>query len=148
MATVTSYTAERMKQIEDTTIVGGSISGNNLMLTRRDNVQLNAGNVRGPQGIQGLTGATSILVCTSTTHPTGANLFTGLGIWETDNKRFYIYHGANWVYSGGLIVCTSTPRPANPFPGREIFETDTKRFLVQNGVRFDPPWNTSWGIIA
>lgn len=56
MATVTGFTAARMTQIENETVVDGDVVGDDLILTRRDGVTINAGNVRGPQGIQGLTG--------------------------------------------------------------------------------------------
>jgi hypothetical protein len=138
MATVTSYTAQRMKEIEDSTIVGGSISGNDLLLTGRDGRTINAGNVRGPQGIQGPQGVTSIAVCTSTTRPTGINLFTGLGIWETDTKRFYIYDGTAWVYKGGTVICTSSTRPTSPPIGIEIFETDTGWTWIYTGTVWLP----------
>lgn len=58
MATITGYTAARMKAIEDKAIVSGTISGDNLILTAYDGTTINAGNVRGPQGAQGLTGNT------------------------------------------------------------------------------------------
>lgn len=57
MATVTGFTAERMLEVEGTTIVDGDIVGNDLVLKTRDNTPINAGNVRGPQGPQGTTGA-------------------------------------------------------------------------------------------
>lgn len=60
MATVTGYTAERMKVIEDTTVVGGNVVGDNLILTKRDASVINAGSVRGPQGIQGVPGEVSL----------------------------------------------------------------------------------------
>ena len=145
MATVTGYTAERMKEIEDTTIVNGNVVGSDLILIARDGAQLNAGNVRGPQGIAGPMGVTSIQICTSTTRPAGAAVFTGLAIYETDTKRFYIYNGTTWVYSGGTWICTSTTRPGSPFQGMEIYETDTKKNLYWNGIRWDPPWNQPWG---
>jgi microcystin-dependent protein len=53
MATVTAYTAARMKAIEDATIVGGTVSGDSLVLIRHDGGQVDAGDVRGPQGSQG-----------------------------------------------------------------------------------------------
>ena len=57
MATITGYTAERMKDIEDTTIVGGNVSaGGTLLLTTRAGAQYDAGNVIGPQGPQGAQG--------------------------------------------------------------------------------------------
>lgn len=57
MATVTGYTAERMKKIEDTTVIDGEISGDDLILVTRDGTSINAGNVRGPQGIPGPGGS-------------------------------------------------------------------------------------------
>ncbi len=50
MATVTGYTAARMKKIEDESIVDGVVNVNDLILARRDGTLINAGNVRGPQG--------------------------------------------------------------------------------------------------
>jgi microcystin-dependent protein len=56
MATVTGYTAEKMKVIEDTTVVDGTISGDDLILVTRNGTPINAGNVRGPQGVPGPSG--------------------------------------------------------------------------------------------
>jgi len=56
MATVTSYTANRMKEIEDTTIVDGDVVAGELILTRRDGITINAGDVVGPQGNPGPQG--------------------------------------------------------------------------------------------
>lgn len=56
MATVTGYTAARMQEIEDGTVVGGEVVGDDLVLTRRDGGTINAGDVRGPQGPQGPSG--------------------------------------------------------------------------------------------
>ena len=53
MATVTGLTAEKMQEIVDTTIVGAHINGDDLILELYDSTEINAGNVRGPQGIQG-----------------------------------------------------------------------------------------------
>jgi hypothetical protein len=57
MTTVTGLTAERMLAIEAESIVDGDISGNDLILTRKDGVQINAGNVRGPAGPTGPIGS-------------------------------------------------------------------------------------------
>lgn len=54
MAKITGYTAERMKQIEDTTVVGGHVNtAGNLILIRRNNEQINAGSTIGPEGPTG-----------------------------------------------------------------------------------------------
>jgi hypothetical protein len=57
MTTVTGLTADRMLAIEAESIVDGDISGNDLILTRKDGVQINAGNVRGPAGPTGPIGS-------------------------------------------------------------------------------------------
>jgi hypothetical protein len=125
MGTVTGYTAERMKAIEDASVVNGEIdpATGHLILTRFDASEIDAGLV-----------VTSPKVVTSGTRPTGGALFDGLLIYETDTKRFYSYDGAAWVYRGGVIICTSATRPASPFSGLEIYETDTKKKLMYDGA--------------
>lgn len=59
MATITGYTAARMKEIEDSAIVDGTVLGDDLILTRFDGATINAGSVRGPQGLIGPTGDVS-----------------------------------------------------------------------------------------
>lgn len=54
--TVTSYTAERMLAIEQSTVVGGVIQEDTLILKTRDGTEIIAGNVRGPKGVKGDTG--------------------------------------------------------------------------------------------
>lgn len=56
MATVTGFTAARMLEIENNTVVDGSIVGDDLILTTHGGTPINAGNVRGPQGLKGDTG--------------------------------------------------------------------------------------------
>lgn len=58
MATITGLTAERMLEIEAASIVDGEVVGDDLILTRHDTTQINAGDVRGPAGPQGPEGAT------------------------------------------------------------------------------------------
>jgi len=59
MATVTGYTSQRMKIIEDTTVVDGEVRTDELILITREGQEIPAGNVRGPQGIKGDTGEVS-----------------------------------------------------------------------------------------
>lgn len=59
MATITGLTAERMEAIEAACIIDGDVIGDNLILTRHDATTINAGSVRGPQGIQGPVGQVS-----------------------------------------------------------------------------------------
>ena len=59
MATVTGYTAAKMKAMEDASIVSGTISGGHLVLTKHDTSTIDAGNVVGPTGAQGPAGITN-----------------------------------------------------------------------------------------
>lgn len=133
MATVTGYTAARMKEIEDSAIVDGNVVGDDLILVRFDAGTINAGSVRGPQGIQGPVGPTSIVVCTSTTRPTGGALFEGLFIYETDTNKTYFWDGTNWQQLSPHVVTAAT-RPASPYVGYMIYETDTKYVRVWDGT--------------
>ena len=69
MATVTGYTAERMKQIEDSTVTDGEVVGNNLILTTRDGTGIDAGSVRGAPGPQGPPGEVTQAQLTAATSP-------------------------------------------------------------------------------
>jgi len=56
MATVTGYTAAKMDEIANATIVDADIVGDNLLLERFDGATIDAGDARGPQGIPGTNG--------------------------------------------------------------------------------------------
>ena len=67
MATITGLTAARMIAIEAASVISGVVDGNNLILTKFNGTTINAGNVRGPQGVQGVPGSI-------TTSPAGGAL--------------------------------------------------------------------------
>lgn len=60
MATVTGLTAARMKEIEDASVVDGEVRSGNLILTKHDGNEINAGSVIGPAGPQGPQGLSAI----------------------------------------------------------------------------------------
>lgn len=62
MGSVTGFTKERMQAIEDGTIVSGVVDGDVLILTRHDGSIVNAGNVRGLQGVKGDGGTSSAMM--------------------------------------------------------------------------------------
>lgn len=100
MVTVTGFTAERMLEIEDTTVIGGSVAGDNLLLEQRNGDTIDAGNVRGPIGPPG----TGSIICTSTTRPSLTTGDAGTIIYETDTGYEYLWTGT--VFRGrpvGLI---------------------------------------------
>jgi hypothetical protein len=53
VATVTGFTAERMLEIENSTVIDGSVVGDDLILETRDGTLINAGSVIGPAGPTG-----------------------------------------------------------------------------------------------
>lgn len=58
MTTVTGLTADRMLAIEAASVIDGDVDGSgNLILTKHDGTQINAGSVIGPVGPQGPIGA-------------------------------------------------------------------------------------------
>ena len=59
MAQVTGFTSSRMLEIENNTVVDGSIVGDDLILTTFGGTDINAGNVRGPVGPEGPIGEVS-----------------------------------------------------------------------------------------
>lgn len=101
MATVTAYTAAHMDALANANIVNGYVSGDNLILVTREGTLINAGNVRGAAAPAG-----NVVVCTSTSRPSGGSLFEGLVIYETDTDRLLVYNGIRfnqaWNYPWGL----------------------------------------------
>ena len=65
MATVNGYTAEHMDSLMAENIVDGSISGDNLILEKRDGTTVNAGNVRGPAGTDAAPGSVAVAADTT-----------------------------------------------------------------------------------
>jgi microcystin-dependent protein len=62
MATITGFTAERMLEIEDGTIVDAEVVGGELILTKHDGTTVNAGPVTGPAGPVGPAGPAGGLI--------------------------------------------------------------------------------------
>lgn len=137
MGTVTGYTAERMQQMWDESIIAANISGDDLILFLRDGSNINVGDVRGPIGPTGVSGDTSISIVTSGTRP--GSPAEGTFIYETDTDAIYSWNGTSWVYRGGVIICTSVTRPVGfLFNGLTIYETDTKRTYTYDGALWKP----------
>ncbi|UVK63993.1 hypothetical protein SEA_VARDY_28 [Gordonia phage Vardy] len=51
--TVTGFTAARMLEIEQASVVSGTVQGDSLVLLTKGGNEIVAGNVRGPQGVKG-----------------------------------------------------------------------------------------------
>jgi len=105
MATVTGYTAQRMKQIEDTTVVDGDIVGDNLVLVTRAGTQIDAGSVRGAVGPVGPPGPTlpagMVTMFAGATAPTGYLLCDGALINRADYPALFQAIGITWGAGDG-----------------------------------------------
>jgi microcystin-dependent protein len=123
MASVRAFTAERMQQIEDTTVVGGLVdSTGHLLLTTRAGDSIDAGSTVGPvgpQGLQGVPGAAGAPGVAGApgaagpqgvpgvTGPPGADGSTGIpaghiALWAADVAP------PNWLLCDGAVVSRTT----------------------------------------
>ena len=116
MATVTGYTAERMKAIEDKTVVDGEIQGGNLILLTRDGTPIDAGSVAGPPGPVGPAGPGPIVgeirMTILTALPTGWLLLNGQTIIDaaTLYPELYTAAPASWKNGANLVLPDTTRR--------------------------------------
>jgi microcystin-dependent protein len=91
MATVTGFTAERMLEIEGASVIEGEIVAGNLILTKHDGTQINAGPVLGPAGPAGPPG------------PAGVNAIPGeVRLWSGDELPAPETYGI-WVWADGAV---------------------------------------------
>lgn len=138
MAEIQSLTKERQLEIEDSSIVDGSVNGaGHLILTTHGGLDIDAGNVRGGAGPVGPPGPSSIVVCTSTTRPTGAARYPGLGIYETNTQKFFVWNGAIWGIWGfdGQIVPVPTWHRVGQ-PGEPIFENGWGNYTLAGNWQY------------
>jgi microcystin-dependent protein len=93
MAQATIFTAERMQEIEDTTVVSGLVAPNgHLLLSTREGTEIDAGQVKGDPGTPGTPGADG-----SSATPAGT-----IALWAADLPP------ANWLICDGSAVSRAT----------------------------------------
>lgn len=94
MGTVTGYTAAHMQELVDENIVDGHISGNNLILEKRGGGEINAGNVRGAQGVPGPPGDLSDSPHDGHKYMRKDGLWVQLYETPTDGKKYAVKDNA------------------------------------------------------
>lgn len=132
MTTVVGLTASRMQQIEAASVVDGDVVGGDLILTKHDGTQINAGSVIGPAGPQGVPGLGPI--------PGEIKLWPGANL---PNQAEY----GLWTWANGGIFDVATYPIANahissnwktamglPPPGTGKFRVPDLRGLVPAGL--------------
>lgn len=131
MATVTGLTADRMLEIEAASVIDGKVVSGDLILTKHDGNEINAGSVigpPGPQGPQGLVGIPGeIKLWPGTTLPTGSY---GTWVWADGASYPAAAHplaaaniGSQWRTFGGVAD-----------PGAPNFRVPDLRGLVPAGL--------------
>ena len=119
MATVTSFTSTRMKQIEDTTVVDGEIDiSGNLVLKQRNGTPIYLGRVVGQDGVIGRDGVSvtrtlryyrmtdnALIPAAPTTYPPDSNWTTTEPTYEEGEVQYlYLvdlteFTSGAWMYS-------------------------------------------------
>lgn len=83
-----------------------------------------------------------VLVVTSGSYPTGADLYTGRVVYNLTTASLEVYNGTAWQIMRPYQIVTVATRPTGAalFTGLMIFETDTLRTYQWNG--------SAWNLIA
>lgn len=114
MAEVNGLTAERMLEIEAASVVDGGVVGDNLILTKFDGSEIDAGDVRGPAGT-GTTTAPRVTVLPSSPTDQEEVFFApqeGI-LWHLKwNAGSSLPH--KWEFCGGSPIQVSETANSNP----------------------------------
>lgn len=95
MASINGYTAERMKEIEDSAIIDGEVVAGNLILTRFDTTTINAGSVIGPTGPTGtMPSVARARVTKSGLQSITDNTITSV-LWDTEEYDTNTFHSTS-----------------------------------------------------
>lgn len=111
MATVTGYTAERMNQISNETVIDGNVVGDNLILVTRGGTQIDAGSVRGPIGPNGPSMVIVERVADLPVYTAGAGHDTEVAFVNETND-FHIWSDATLKWA--VIASTVPAAVGNP----------------------------------
>jgi microcystin-dependent protein len=114
MASVTSFTAERLQAIEDAEIISATLdSDGHLMLTRRDSGVINAGSI----AVSPPTG--SVIMFASDTIPSGWLICGGQAISRTEYPELFLLIGTKFGAGDGVSTF-NLPDLRFRFPRMEI----------------------------
>ena len=114
MGTITGYTAAKMQIVEDAAIVGGHLTGNNLILEAHDGGTIDAGAVKGPKGDTGPMGEVSTSAMNSAISTAQTTLTTS--ITNASQAKASVAKLTNGF---------SIPDAPTKVTGTKVFSTDT-----------------------
>lgn len=154
MTTVTSLTADRMLAIEAASVVDGDVIGGNLILTKHDGSQIDAGSVQGPQGVPGppaqdvvaLNSAQVLDVGLSNQIRAGRQLtaadFTNIGLaapaglWNLSDLSDVSGNGRNLLNKGGVSFASGVN--GNPNTAAQFFGSAVQALYIPDTGASDP----------
>jgi len=131
MTTVTSLTADRMLAIEAASVVDGDVVGDNLILTKHDGSQINAGSVRGAPGPPGPVGSDLVVLNAISVSEVGIinqiragrqltaadftnmGLSAPLGLWNLSDLSDVSGNGRNLINKGAVPFAAGINGAAN-----------------------------------
>jgi microcystin-dependent protein len=133
MATITGLTADRMLAIEAASIVDGEVIAGNLILSKHDGNQINAGPVVGPQGAPGQIGPMGFIpgevrMWPNTVLPEQAKY----GLWVWANGA--IYSKTTYPIATSHISSSWDTAMGLPAPGAGNFRVPDLRGLTPAGM--------------
>lgn len=105
MATVTGYTAAKMNEIANSTVVGGFVDiHGRLLLTTRGGDELDAGSVVGPKGDPGIGPTGSIAMFAGDVAPPGYLLCLGQAVSRTAYSSLFAVIGTKYGAGDGATT--------------------------------------------
>lgn len=156
MTSVNGMTAERMQEIVDDTVVGGSVVANELILYKYDGSTINLGPVfafadssRLSFGSLSSFGAGTVAPeGVITAEPGSVHMVSDGNIYGkvsgSGNTGWRCVFGPNTTL---VTICTDTTRPGSPFQYQRIYETNTGKDLMYYGATtgWKQLWYDNWG---
>jgi microcystin-dependent protein len=135
MSTITGFTAARMLEIEDSTVVDARVESGDLILIQHDGTENNVGSVAGPAGPQGPPGPPGL-----SSIPGEVKLWPGgvlpdpedYGTWVWANGNVYVV--ADHPLAAGHIATAWRTFDGASDPGAGNFRVPDMRGLVPAGL--------------
>jgi hypothetical protein len=120
-----------MQAIEDDTIVSGTVTGDNLILTKKGGGTVNAGNVRGEQGIPGPINQTALDNAIAASHP-------GCVLTTSANQSGPTTSGSWWNISWNGVDLRDTGNLFHPTPGSDVINIPyTGWYLLSGSIVYE-----------
>lgn len=163
MATITGLTADRMLEIEAASVIDGDVVGDDLILTTKGGSQINAGNVRGPQGVAGPVGSDLSVVTAknildvgmsgqiragrqlTATDFTNMGLAAPLGLWNLSNLNDSSGNGRNLSNKGAVPFAAGIEGVAS---SAAQFAGSTAQALYINDTGASDPFRIKTGTVG